>query len=86
MISRSEPIADEGETGMEHDWILDVLSDLRTYADRNGLPQLSEQLHETALLAAVEISSVEVGGESEDASRFRNRARPVFGRKLAGAA
>ena len=65
---------------MEHDWILDVLADLRNYANRNELPALAEQLQETALLAAVEISSAEGadrGGLRDDARRFRNYARPV---------
>ena len=65
---------------MEHDWILDVLADLRSFAERNDLPALAEQLQETALLATVEISSVESAGSgnlSDDASRFRNYARPV---------
>jgi hypothetical protein len=64
---------------MEHDWILDVLADLRNYASRNDLPALAEQLQETALLAAVEISSTENAGDGvkDDARRFRNHARPV---------
>jgi hypothetical protein len=65
---------------MEHDWILDVLADLRNYASRNDLPALAEQLQETALLAAVEISSVESGdgsGMKDDARRFRNHSRPL---------
>ncbi len=64
---------------MEHDWILDVLADLRNYASRNDLPALAEQLQETGLLAAVEISSAESagGGVKDDARRFRNHSRPV---------
>ena len=65
---------------MEHDWMLDVLADLRNFAERNELPALAEQLQETALLAAVEISSVESDGSgslSDDARRFRDYARPV---------
>jgi hypothetical protein len=63
---------------MEHDWILDVLADLRNYSTRNGLPALAEQLQETALLAAVEISSADNGdGLKDDARRFRNYSRPA---------
>ena len=64
---------------MEHDWILDVLADLRNYAKRNDLPALAEHLHDTALLAAVEISSVEGagdGGVRDGSRRFGNIARP----------
>ena len=64
---------------MEHDWILDVLADLRNYASRNDLPALAERLQEAVLLAAVEISSTEgvKDGVTDDARRFRNYARPV---------
>lgn len=44
---------------MANDWILDVLADLKTYASKNGLPVLAEQLDETTLLAATEIASTE---------------------------
>lgn len=43
---------------MQYDWILDVLSDLKTFALRNGLPALAEQLDDTSLLAAAEISQL----------------------------
>lgn len=37
---------------MRHDWILSVLSDLRTYANANDLPVLADQV--TALLHVAE--------------------------------
>lgn len=43
---------------MQYDWILDVLGDLKTFAMRNGLPALAEQLDDTTLLAAAEIAQV----------------------------
>lgn len=52
---------------MKHEWILDVLTDLKNFARANGLPALSDQLTETVELAAVEISSCE------------QRTRPVNG-------
>jgi hypothetical protein len=42
---------------MHNDWILDVLADLKTFAETNGLGALSQQLDETAMIAAAEISS-----------------------------
>lgn len=42
---------------MQNDWILDVLADLKTFADTNGLGALSQQLDDTATIAAAEISS-----------------------------
>ena len=44
---------------MKHEWILDVLADLKNFARANDLPALAEQLSDTADLAAVEISSAE---------------------------
>ena len=48
---------------MQYDWILDVLGDLKTFAMRNGLPALAEQLDDTSLLAAAEIA--QVAGEAK---------------------
>lgn len=42
---------------MRSDWILDVLADLRSFADANALPLLAEQLDDTALIAMAEIAS-----------------------------
>ena len=41
---------------MQYQWILDVLQDLRSFATRNGLNGLAEQLGDTALVAAAEIT------------------------------
>ena len=44
---------------MAHDWILDVLADLKTYARKNGLSALADELDEATLIAATEIASEE---------------------------
>ena len=44
---------------MQHDWILDVLVDLKNVARANGLPAVAEKLTETTDLAMIEIASVE---------------------------
>ena len=44
---------------MANDWILDVLSDLKTFADSNGLPALALQLQDATLIAAAELASQE---------------------------
>ena len=41
---------------MQYRWILDVLADLRTFAQANGLSALAEQLDDTSLVAASEIA------------------------------
>lgn len=44
---------------MQSDWILDVLTDLKTFATINGLPALAEQLDDTAIVALAEISALQ---------------------------
>jgi hypothetical protein len=46
---------------MSHEWILDVLSDLREFAHSNNLPGLAEQLDDTRMMAAAEIASLNEG-------------------------
>lgn len=43
---------------MGNDWIIDVLADLRTFAQKNDLPLLAIQIDETALVAQAEIAQV----------------------------
>lgn len=43
---------------MQHDWILDVLADLQTFAHTNKLTVLAEQLGDIKLIAAAEILTV----------------------------
>jgi len=42
---------------MKDDWILDVLADLRAFANSNGMGSLAEQLDDTMLVAAGELVS-----------------------------
>lgn len=60
---------------MQHDWIIDVLSDLRTFADNHRLGRLAEQLDDTILMAAAEIKcidgdSVAVGSDEPEDNRL----------------
>ncbi|MGR3464146.1 hypothetical protein [Limimaricola sp.] len=49
---------------MSHRWMFDVLTDLETYARRNGLPKLALRLSEAAGQAAQELSAASrTGGE-----------------------
>ena len=43
---------------MRSDWILDVLSDLKSFATANDLPVLAEQLDDTAIVALAEIAAL----------------------------
>ena len=62
---------------MQHDWIIDVLSDLRTFADNHEMNRLAEQLDDAILMAVSEIKSteqdkVEMGAnEPKDKGLFR---------------
>ena len=52
---------------MRHDWIFDVLTDLQSYALKNGLPRLAAQAEETLRIARAEIAmqaSAEAVGDS----------------------
>lgn len=42
---------------MGHKWIIDVLADLRSFAQENDLQLLAEQLEQTTQVATVEIAS-----------------------------
>ena len=72
-----------GEIVMQNDWILDVLSDLRSFAQENGLVRLAQQLDETALLAAVEISAPRpVAGRSYAVDPIPQSARDLLDKGL----
>ena len=49
---------------MSNNWILDVLADLKSFALRNELSALAEQLDDTTLIAATEIATKEGGAQS----------------------
>jgi hypothetical protein len=44
------------ERAMHNDWMIEVLADMRRFAEANGLPVLAETLAQTALVAASEIA------------------------------
>jgi len=44
---------------MRHDWIFEVLADMKSYADRHGLVALSAKVDETAAVARAEIAGAE---------------------------
>jgi uncharacterized protein (DUF2345 family) len=43
---------------MGQKWIIDVIADLRAFADQNGMPLLAHQLDVTSTVALAEISSM----------------------------
>lgn len=51
---------------MGHDWIFDVLADLRSYAEANGLTALAEKAAETLQVARAEIDAPVFGETGQD--------------------
>lgn len=51
---------------MQDEWILDVLTDLRAFAQKNGLGLLAEQLDDTRLVAATELALMGEGKKADD--------------------
>jgi hypothetical protein len=45
---------------MQNEWLLDVLSDLRSFAGANGMAQLSQQLDTARAVAVIELTSCRV--------------------------
>ena len=42
---------------MRHDWIFDMLKDLRSYAQSNGLPALARKADEAMRVAQAEVAA-----------------------------
>lgn len=59
---------------MQNDWILDVLADLSTFAQKNGLGTLAERLDDTRLMAAAELALTGEGIPPHD-TRAANAVR-----------
>lgn len=47
---------------MPHEWVFEVLKDLRSYAVRNGLRDLAASVEETLAVAELEISAAPENG------------------------
>lgn len=61
---------------MTHEWMLDVLTDLRAYAQKHKLPAVAEQLEDARHVAIAEFSRL--NGVSESATKLEgapDRAR-----------
>jgi hypothetical protein len=51
---------------MAHEWIFEVLQDMRSYAQKNGLPALMAQIDEALRVAQQEIGLSGTGVASKD--------------------
>lgn len=39
------------------DWVIDILKDIRQFSEKNGMPELAEQLDDAIFVAACEIGA-----------------------------
>ncbi|MEJ6508365.1 MAG: hypothetical protein QNK87_13560 [Octadecabacter sp.] len=68
---------------MGQKWVIDVIADLRTFADQNGLPLLAAQLDVTSTVAQSEIASV-FEGVPHAANVNASELAPNFGDTRSG--
>lgn len=62
---------------MRHDWIFDVLKDLRSYAHTNGLPALAAKADEALQVAKAEIAAI---GSPDSPGEGNTGSAPPIGR------
>ena len=58
-------------SGMGHDWLFEVLADIRTYAERHGMSDLAAQIDATEAVARREVQA----RENDDPSLSPGSAR-----------
>lgn len=58
---------------MRHDWIFNVLRDLKTYAQANGLPALAQKADEALAIAKVEVDGTVSGMDVSDVAALGPR-------------
>jgi hypothetical protein len=68
---------------MKNTWIVDVIEDLRRFADCNGFPGISEKLEEASLVAALELA-IETPESARDAVGHERDSRTVYRPYAAG--
>ena len=64
---------------MRHDWIFDVLKDLRSYAQSNGLPALALKADEAMRVAQAEVAACPASGPAAEGGPEPDEANPPSG-------
>lgn len=54
---------------MQNEWIINVLSDMKRFAQLNDLGRLADQLEQTRQVAAAEMGRVGTGAARDDGSK-----------------
>lgn len=57
------------------DWVIDILRDIRQFSEKNGMPELAEQLDDAIFVAAREIGARLDGAGSGELGKGRARLR-----------
>ncbi len=60
---------------MRHDWVFDVLRDLKSYAVRNDLPQLAASVDQALAAAETEIGAPQGGTSALNGHAAPGRSR-----------
>jgi len=61
---------------MRHDWIFDVLTDLQSYALKNGLPRLAAQAEQALNVARAEIAAERAADATPEPGSGQGRIPP----------
>ncbi len=61
---------------MGHDWIIDVLTDMKTYAQANGMDRLARKVDETLAVAREELAQAGNGGSGGGPGAMGSGSRP----------
>lgn len=59
---------------MGHDWLFEVLADMKTYAERHGMSALAAKIAETEEVARHEVATA---GQPDDDSADGSRDKPA---------
>ena len=65
---------------MSNEWILDVIADLRRFADLNNMPRLAVQLDQSAATAQVELDLANARTSAGELATNAKLGRTVSGR------
>jgi hypothetical protein len=61
---------------MRHDWIFDVLTDLRNYAEKNGLTAIANEAERALIVARKELAEVTAAEQKANAPAQSDSKKP----------
>lgn len=66
---------------MSKQWIIDVLEDMRDFADANGMPTLAQELDKSIPVAVAEIGQAPTSQAGRYGAQIGGHAGPAFARR-----